>query len=238
MQTLNSKIVEHILGKIQNGEWTVGQMIPTEMEFCVQFGVSRPTVRIAMQQLVNKGYLIRTKGKGTFVTHPKTLEKTTIFIESFAEELKEQGLIVKTEVLEFRRIPASESIARRLQINMNEEMVKLTRLRYIKDSFDKGPIILTTSYFPKPLFFILKYDLERYSLREILKKNRIILNSAEKEFHAVTLDGKESRLLGEKPNIPAMLIKSVMLDEKDHVVYYTESYYPASRNNFILRISL
>ena len=195
MQTLNSKIVAYILGKIRSAEWAAGQMIPTEMEFCVQFGVSRPTVRLAMQQLVNKGYLIRTKGKGTFVTHPKTLEKSTIFIESFAEEMKEQGYAIQTEVLEFRKIPATELVAKKLEIASNEEVVKLTRLRYIKDSFDKGPIVLTTSYFPAPLFFILKNDLEQHSVHGILKDHGIAVITTEKDFHVVTLGAKESRLL-------------------------------------------
>ena len=88
MKPLHAQISEYIMTKIQSGEWPVGHMLPTELELCEQFGISRSSVRTAMMSLVNDGYLKRVKGKGTFVTNPMRLEDTTIFIESFAEDMK------------------------------------------------------------------------------------------------------------------------------------------------------
>mgnify|MGYP002531602315 FL=1 len=70
MKPLHAQISEYIMTKIQSGEWPVGHMLPTELELCEQFGISRSSVRTAMMSLVNDGYLKRVKGKGTFVTNP------------------------------------------------------------------------------------------------------------------------------------------------------------------------
>ena len=65
-------------------------------------------MRTALLGLVNDGYLIRVKGRGTFVTNPQRVEESTVFIESFAEEMHRRGEAIETEVLEFRVMPADE----------------------------------------------------------------------------------------------------------------------------------
>ena len=91
MKPLYTKISDYVMEKIQNEEWPVGYMLPPEVELCQQFGVSRTSVRTALLTLVNDGYLHRVKGKGTFVTTPQRVEESTIFIESFAEEMRKRG---------------------------------------------------------------------------------------------------------------------------------------------------
>ena len=81
-----SEIEEYIMNKIHTGEWPIGYKIPKEVELCEQFGVSRSTVRTAMLRMVQDGHLKRVKRKGTFVTAPRVLEDTTVFIESFFNE--------------------------------------------------------------------------------------------------------------------------------------------------------
>ena len=68
---LHQKIAEHIRAKIRSGEYEVGSQLPTENELSVFFGVSRPTIRQALGQLSQEGYVKRIKGSGTFVTDPK-----------------------------------------------------------------------------------------------------------------------------------------------------------------------
>jgi GntR family transcriptional regulator len=226
------------MDKIRSGEWHTDQMIPTEKEFCAAFGVSRQTVRTALQKLVYDGYLVRTKGKGTFVSKPKTLERSSIFIESFAEEMKQQGLIIKTEVLEFRVISAPAEVLKCLKIPSEKEVIKLTRLRYVKGSFDKGPIVLSTSYYPARLSFILKQDLEQVSMHQVFESQGITRKFLEKELFVITLGLKESLLLGQTRDAPAMFIKSLAWDQNNQPLEYSESCYPAERNRFILRVQV
>ena len=160
-----------------------------------------------------------------------------LFIESFAEEMASKGLEVKTEVLEFRMIQADEDVASHLEITASADVVKLTRLRYGADSFSKGPIVLTTSYFPKTLDFVTKYDLERHSMHEVLAMNGIYRKSISKEITVDFLAVKEACLLGMEAGSPAIIITSVVQDQSGSVVEYSKSCYPVSRNRFILKIN-
>ena len=109
-----SEIEEYIMNKIHTGEWPIGYKIPKEVELCEQFGVSRSTVRTAMLRMVQDGHLKRVKRKGTFVTAPRVLEDTTVFIESFFNEMFRRGIEVETEVLEFRYMEMTEELAKKL----------------------------------------------------------------------------------------------------------------------------
>ena len=143
------KVYQYILEKIQNGEFLEGDLIPKEMDLSEQFHVSRPTVRHALNDLVNEGYLTRVRGRGSFVTKPKVLQEYTKFIESYNQEMEKKGLSPLTKVLELSLIYPSEPIQCRLSITEEERVVKLRRLRFIKDGGTAKPMILTT-WSPQP----------------------------------------------------------------------------------------
>ena len=232
-----SEIEEYIMDKIHTGEWPVGYMIPKEVELCEQFGVSRSTVRTAMLRLVQEGHLKRVKRKGTFVTAPRVLEDTTVFIESFFNEMFRRGIEVETEVLEFRYMEATEDLMEKFGDNC-QKVIKLSRLRYAKDSFDKGPIVLTTSYLPEGDSFLFDYDFTKASLTPALKEHQKNRYSMEKEMTALVLGGRESHLMGMKEGSLAMLITSITKNDKGQVIDVTESIYPLERNKFVWKLKL
>lgn len=232
-----SEIEEYIMDKIHTGEWPVGYIIPKEVELCEQFGVSRSTVRTAMLRLVQEGHLKRVKRKGTFVTAPRVLEDTTVFIESFFNEMFRRGIEVETEVLEFRYMEATEDLMEKFGDNC-QKVIKLSRLRYAKDSFDKGPIVLTTSYLPEGDSFLFDYDFTKASLTTALKEHQKNRYSMEKEMTALVLGGRESHLMGMKEGSLAMLITSITKNDKGQVIDVTESIYPLERNKFVWKLKL
>lgn len=239
MASAHVEINDYIMRKINSGEWPIDYMIPTEMQLCEQFGVSRPTVRTALMKLTQEGYLRRVKGKGTFVTTPHVLKQSTVFIESFFREMRQRGIEISTEVLEFRIMPSDSDPALKEKLSTSDEtLIKLARLRYVKGEFDKGPIVLTTSYFPSECDFLFRYDFELVSLTDVLNENGKRRKSMEKELTAVALGVKESRLLGVEEGALAMRIISVSRDKKENVVEITESIYPLERNQFILKLQL
>ena len=231
------EVVDYVLKKIHSGEWPVGHMIPTEMQLCEQFGLSRSTVRTAMSKLVQEGHLKRITGKGTFVTAPRVLTKSTVFIESFFEELAQQGVAVATDVLELRAIPADDEWAGYFDGEV-KEMIKLTRLRYVQNSFDEGPISLTTTYVSGDKKFVLQHNFEKTSLKSVLKANGYRRDSMKKNITAINLSLRESRLLGVKEGSLAIKIISVGRDSKGRVIDVAECLYPVERNEFILEVQL
>lgn len=238
MKPIYTKVSDFIMDKIHSGEWPVGFMLPTEMELCEQFGVSRQSVRTAMVSLVNDGYLVRTKGRGTFVTTPQRVEESTVFIESFAEEMHKKGQEIETEVLEFRVMRADEKICEHLNLQPGANVLKLSRLRYCKGSFEKGPIVLTSSYYTMKLSYLQNYDFSQTSVHRVMQEHNMAKKYTEKHISVAALDARSSRLMCVENGSLALSITSYTRDLDDELVEYCESFYPADRNEFILKIRL
>lgn len=238
MKPLYTKISDYVMDKIHSGEWPVGHMLPTEMELCEQFNMSRQSVRTAMLSLVSEGYLIRTKGKGTFVTTPQRVEESTVFIESFAEEMHRRGHETETEVLEFRKMRADDKLCERLQLAPGSSVLKLSRLRYCKGSFDSGPIVLTSSYYTMKLAYLQDYDFSATSVHQVMQEHNNAKKYTEKYINVAVLDARSSRLMSVENGALALSITSYTRDTDDELVEYCESFYPADRNEFILKIRL
>jgi len=235
---LYDQIIENILEQIHNKSLKEGDMLPTEIDLSKQFGVSRPTVRTALLKLVHAGYLTRTKGRGTFVTKPKIIQESTQFIESYNEEMAHKGLTPKTIVLEFEAIPSNEAISDKLNIPCGDQVIRLTRLRYVQPNDEERPVVLTTVYVPYELApNLLNYDFESFSLYDVLSKNNLVVAKVVRELEIRMLFGKTARLLEAKDNSPAHFISSTGYDESGRVVEYSESFYPADRNKFIIKIT-
>ena len=237
MATGYAEIKEYITEKIHTEEWPIDYMIPTEMQLCEQFGVSRPTVRTALLKLAEEGRLKRIKGKGTFVTAPRVLEQSTVFIESFFREMLERGFEITTEVLELRKLPADEKICALLE-TQGKSVIKLSRLRYVKASFEKGPIVLTTSYFTEDKSFLLEQDYEKVSMTSVLNENGFRREYLEKELTAIILGARESRLMGVADGSLGMQVDTISRDDKGNVVEITRSLFPMSRNQFVLKFKV
>lgn len=94
--------------KIENGEWPVGKIIPSEDELCKIFDVSKATVRLAIQELVRGGYLKRRQGRGTFVTysgsHYGITMKTRLTEDMLSKDIPIKKQVFKKEMIK----PAGE----------------------------------------------------------------------------------------------------------------------------------
>lgn len=235
---LYEQIFNHIMKDIENQVLREGDKLPTEVELSRKFNVSRPTVRAALAKLDSMGYLNRIKGSGTYVAKPKLLQESTQFIESYNQEMKSKGLVPKTLVLEFRAVPCNETVASKLAIQTGTNAIKLKRLRYAAPNYEERPVLLTTVYLPeKYASGIMAYDLEKQSLYDVLKENDIIINRVERVLEIKLLYGKQAKLLEVKENSPAHFISSIGYTEDNTPIEYSESYYPADRNKFIIRIN-
>ncbi|MFV0561441.1 MAG: GntR family transcriptional regulator, partial [Enterococcus sp.] len=145
---LYKQIRDDIRKKIEADEYKESERIPTEFELADQYGVSRPTIRQAVQALVDEGYLEKRKKRGTIVIKPKIQQEFTHVIESFDSEMHRKGMAPKTKVIYFKQTKASEEVAENLGLVVGEAVYKLTRLRYAAEK----PIVLVTSYIPSHLF--------------------------------------------------------------------------------------
>lgn len=233
-----SEVYNHFIERIKNGVLKEGEFIPKEIDISAAFGVSRPTVRHALDKLVNEGYLKRIKGKGSYVTKPKILQEYTKFIESYNDEMIKKGLTPVTKVLEMGIAYPNKVVQKNLDMGADDRIVKLQRLRLIQQ--ENGackPIILTTVYFRLALMpDVFQYDFEQKSFYAVLAEHHIKINKAARVLEIKPLNEKQAKLFGLAENEPSHFISSIgYQDEKP--IEYSENYYPSDRNKFIIEIA-
>lgn len=236
---LYHKIQTYIFDLIKSNELKEGDLIPTEMELGRMFHVSRPTVRQGLNALVEKGYLKRQRGKGTYVTKPKILQESTRFIESYHKEMHKKGLISETKVLKIAIVICPDFLLEKLGVKVGDKIITLERLRYAygEGEQDNKPILLTTVYIPYTTIpNLITYDFEKHSLYEVFEENNIFIKKVTREIEARLSNKETSRLLKVSDGSPIHFISSFGYGEDGCVIEYSESIYPGERNKFIVEV--
>lgn len=133
-----------ILQRIRSGEYPEGSLIPSERDLGASYGISRMTVRQALNQLVNEGVLNREKGRGTFVTRTK-LEQRNIM--SFSDTVRLKGMVPSTRVLHLSKDEPAEDVRLLLELQPGEKVYVLRRLRLANAT----PVGIEEDYIPEKL---------------------------------------------------------------------------------------
>lgn len=212
------QLAKEIEGKIESGEWKKGEKITSERELCIQYNVSRITVRNAINELEKKGKLEKIQGKGTFVIG-KNIVQSLGNVYSFSREMEKQGKITSTKLLIQKLIKADFKIASQLGIDEGSEIVYLERLRIADDL----PIMLEKTYFDYKRFpFMLTLDLKTKSLYKTLENEfGITINKAIERFKACSLTAEECNSLNCHRGQYGLLVKRKSYYNENIVCYST-----------------
>jgi GntR family transcriptional regulator len=223
---LHQQLYEILRHKILQGEWKVGEMIPTEPELMQQFKLSRITVRRALNRLVDEGLIYRQQGRGSFVAE-RTLEQGLTRIISFTEDMNQRGMVPRTEVLFSDLVPAPQDVAERLGLEAGIETARLERLRIASDeplSIEES--YLVHSYFPG----VLENDYAVNPLRESLEaKYGIRILRAKQIIRAVRASTHQARLLTVSAGSPLLFIERVSYSQQNIPVEFLRIYYRGDR---------
>lgn len=230
--------VEHkIWEKIHSGEYPLDSKIPTEMELAELLGVSRPTVRQALDSLARHGYLTRIKGKGTFVSEPKVLHDTCRFLMSYQTESRYKGVSLHTQVIENVITHPPGHVAQSLDLLPSEKVIKLTRLRWLEDYHSGAPVVYTTVYVPQKLFpDMTEFDFTTRSFYDVLEEQGLGVRSNVKKLEVIPASNKLTQLLKTNRYEPLILISALGRTAEEMPIEYSESYYPSSRNSFHISV--
>ena len=207
--TLYHSLGHIIRSKIQSGEWTVGQQIPSEREMMKIFNVSRSTVRQGIENLVKEGVLRREHGKGTFVAPPKN-EQGVLRLMEFSDIVKRNGLIPSVRLIAKEQIASPPNIQQLLGISGSEQLVWIQRLLLVNEE----PILIESSYFSAKLFpdLAAAYDGMAQPHRFISDQYGIKVSKARETFEPVILEDKEAVLLGVEGGFPALWVEHLAFD--------------------------
>ena len=123
----------------------IGGALPSERQLSADLGVSRLTVRAALDQLVREGYLVRRRGSGTFVREPKIAQELTM--TSFSEEMRRRGMTPGSRTLSLETTTAGAYLGRCLHVSPSERVVVAKRLRLA----DEESMAIETLHVPESL---------------------------------------------------------------------------------------
>jgi len=221
-------------GQIESGHYPSGSRLPTEMEMSRWYGINRHTVRAALQDLEQQGYLYRVRGKGTFVARRK-LPYAICPSTSFSSLVTQTGAECQRTVLNAACMPATADLAKRLEIRVNDEVVSLEILR----SLGHVPACVTTSYLPHSRFpDLVKSSQNLQSLYGLLKQKYDIkeIRRCWSEIEAVMPQPRDQEALQMPSGMPILLTRSLIRDETAKPMEYC-----VSRNRgdaYTLRVDL
>lgn len=133
--------------RIRDHVWNPGTKIPSELDLCKEFGLSRNTVRQALLNLVGKGVLYREQGHGTFVSQ-LPFDYPTDRLVGFTEEMRRRGIVVRAQILVAEKATVSLTAADELGIPAGADVYRLKRLRFA----DKKPVCLQDTCLSATLF--------------------------------------------------------------------------------------
>jgi GntR family transcriptional regulator len=214
------QLSQHLEHAIESGDIPNGALFENEILLAEQFGLSRPTMRRAMQHLVDKGLVVRRRGIGTRVVQPKV--RRPLELTSLYEDLAGAGQRPTTAVLDVETVEANDEVADRLHIAVGDEVSRIVRLR----SAVGNPIAKMTNYLPQNIG----------TLYELMRSRGVQLHSATQTVGARNATAPEARLLGEPRNAALLTMQRTSYDDHGTAVEYGNHLYAASRYSFEINL--
>lgn len=235
---LYSQLKNLIIDKIENGEYLPDSKIPSEQDLCEMYDISRPTVRQAISELTNSGYLYKEKGKGTFVSKPKSaidVKAYTGFTDSIldCENPGERNIILMEIVTnkEYRKLSDIFSI------NYNQT-VEFTRIVYLTN-LENEVYSYNISYIPLGLFPNIADDVrnKKQSFDILRGKYPLIPAKTMSTLEVIYTDQNEAQYLKVQPGQPLIKISNIISSKSGQVVEYVVSKYRGDKCKLVFENS-
>ncbi|MDT0609098.1 GntR family transcriptional regulator [Streptomyces lancefieldiae] len=225
------QVAQQLQRLIETGTLAPGTRLENEIALADKFGLSRPTMRQAIQHLVDKGLLARKRGVGTQVVNNRV--RRQIELTSLFEDLKRDGRRPRTDVLSMQTVPASDEVAAALGIEPGAPTMAMRRLRYADDE----PIALLQNHLPADLLTLTEDDLTERGLYELLKRAGISLRTARQNIGARRASAAEARLLGEGRSVTLLTMERTVQGDAGRPVEFGSHLYRASRYSFEMTLT-
>lgn len=209
--------------RIESGELTQGEALPSERELCERYGVSRPTLRQATQDLVRDGLLVVQRGVGTFVAQPRVRQQLGLVL-SFTEKMAREGRRASTQVLEHsvhRATDLGPSVTTELQLGPDALVLRVVRRRLADDI----PVMVETMHISPSRFpGIENLDLESTSLYQALRdRYRVDITQLRETLEPVLLTETDAKILDARPRSASIQATITSFDRNGGPVEHTIS---------------
>jgi GntR family transcriptional regulator len=211
---------------IESGVLPPGSRLDNEIALAEELGLSRPTMRQAIQYLVDKGLLVRKRGVGTHVARARV--RRPVGLTSLFDDLTSSGQRPTTTVLSHTVEPASGAVAAALEVPEGTSVVTVERLRRAGGE----PLAIMRNHLRADLAPLEPELLERRGLYEVLREAGVALASATQSIGARRATAAEAELLDETRGAPLLTMRRTTFDDRGLVVEFGDHLYRASRYSF------
>lgn len=217
------QLAQSIENAIDSGELAPGDRLENELSLTTRLGLSRPTARQAIQELVNKGLLVRKRGVGTQVVRSQFSRDERL--TSLNADLVQAGKVPSTQLLEFTVGPLDPDVASALDATdiTEQEFIRVRRLRLADDV----PLAILTNYLPAS-FDLTREVLEKRSLYATLQSLGVNLKIAHQRISARLMTDDEAELLDEETPCACLTVDRITYDDTGRFVEFGRHTYRAA----------
>jgi len=219
-----TQVEDYLINRINTGQLKVGDQIETEEQLAEQFGFSRMTINKALNKLVERKYITRITGKGSFVTSShvtKSLENPS----SFSEDMRSIGLIAGSKLQSYKLINSNEIPLISKKMNLKEDVFVhyFVRLR----TGNSTPIAISYNYVSTEVLPAISVEALNSSFYEYLNSLNYVVLGSELEIEAVlpTTEQKELLQIDQGALLKTKAITTVSIDGKESILGYFETFY-------------
>ncbi|HEV8652759.1 MAG TPA: GntR family transcriptional regulator [Actinomycetes bacterium] len=222
------QVAQQLEQAIESGALAPGSQLDGELTLADQLGVSRPTLRRAIEYLVDRGYLIRRRAVGTQVVHPKV--RRPMELSSLYDDLTASRKNPRTTVLSIATEPATDVIAHALGLEEGSEVLALERLRYADDE----ALAVMHNWLPLGLVTLDAERLERTGLYQLMRAAGVRLHLASQTIGARAATAAEARLLHGSKGEPLLTMQRTTYNDAGQPVELGDHIYRAVLYSFEL----
>jgi GntR family transcriptional regulator len=220
-------VADALRARLAVGAHAAGGALPSEAELGREYGVSRVTVRRALERLRSEGLVTSRQGAGWFVA-VDPVRQPLGRITTIEAALEAAGAVARREVVEFGFERAPAAVANTLGLAPRADVLRVKRVVRA----DGEPFAVVTVWVPGDLGADLsRADVERSPFYDLLPLRGVELGRATQTVDAAAVDGRDAPLLGVAPGTPVLLCKRVTFDARGRPVLASEHQYPSGRTH-------
>lgn len=213
------QVEQRIEKAIMDGALPAGARLENEVALGERLNLSRPTIRRAIQDLVDKGLLVRRRGIGTQVVHGRVtrgVELTSLF-----DDLNQGKKKPETRLLSYALDKANDTVADRLGVAVGSPVLHIKRVRLA----DAVPVAVLENWLPEQFFDISESELAEFGLYEIIRMRGVAIRVAKQKIGARTSNGAEAALLDIDRGTALLTMERAAFDSSGKGIEYGSHYY-------------
>jgi DNA-binding GntR family transcriptional regulator len=215
------QLAQQLEHAVERGDLKPGDRIEPEIQLAERMGLSRPTVRQAIHELVRKGILVRQRGIGTQVVHNQL--QRPVELSSLYDDLARAGRQPSTKVLSLGVIHADAELAVQLSLTEGETVHAIERVRFTGDQ----PLAYMRNWIPQSLMDLDAASLESHGLYELMRRAGAHMHVAKQGIGAKAASAAEAKILGVKTNAPLLTMRRTTFDSTGRTIEYASAMYRA-----------